>query len=180
MITRCNSLGPLYMMCLPSHLTPSSHVAAPLALVTSVSTWHRRLDHPDVDVLSKLSHDASVICSRHTHGLFHACQLGHHTCLPFVSSNYRADNNFDLIHCDMWTSPIVSISSYKCYLIILNDHSHFMCTFSLRIKSDTFSTLSIFLLMSPHSLAAPSKLSSATMVMGSTTPPLVHSSPLKG
>jgi hypothetical protein len=101
MITRCNSLGPLYMMCLPSHLTPSSHVAAPLALVTSVSTWHRRLNHPDVDVLSKLSHGASVICSRRTHGLCHACQLGRHTCLPFVSSNYRADNNFDLIHCDM-------------------------------------------------------------------------------
>jgi hypothetical protein len=31
------------------------------------------------------------------------------------------DNNFDLIHCDLWTSSIVSISSYKYYLVILND-----------------------------------------------------------
>jgi hypothetical protein len=37
-ITRCISLGPLYMMRLPLHPTPSSHVAGPLALVASVST----------------------------------------------------------------------------------------------------------------------------------------------
>jgi hypothetical protein len=37
-ITKCNSSRALYMMCLSSHPTPSSHVAAPLALVASVST----------------------------------------------------------------------------------------------------------------------------------------------
>jgi hypothetical protein len=30
------------------------------------------------------------------------CRLGHHIHLPFISSNSRADNNFDLIHCDLW------------------------------------------------------------------------------
>jgi hypothetical protein len=39
-ITRCNSLEPLYTMRLPSHPAPSSHVTAPLALVASTSTWH--------------------------------------------------------------------------------------------------------------------------------------------
>jgi hypothetical protein len=112
-ITRCNSSRPLYTMRLTSHLAPSSHVAAPLALVASVSTWHRRIGHPGVDVLSKLSHDSSVIYSRHTHDLYHACQLGRYTGLPFIRSNSRADNNFDLIHCDLWTSPIVSISGCK-------------------------------------------------------------------
>jgi hypothetical protein len=111
-ITWCNNSGPLYTMRLPSYPTPSSHVAALLNLVASTSTWHRRLRHPGVDVLSKLSHDSSVICSRHTHDICHACQLGCHTRLPFVSSNSRVDNNFDLIHCDMWTSPIVSIFGY--------------------------------------------------------------------
>jgi hypothetical protein len=111
-ITWCNSSGPLYTMRLPSYPTPSSHIAASLNLVASASTWHRHLRHPGVDILSKLSHDSSVICSRHTHDICHACQLGRHTCLPFVSSNSRVDNNFDLIHCDMWTSPIASISGY--------------------------------------------------------------------
>jgi hypothetical protein len=72
-VTRYNSSGPLYTMHLPSHPVPSSYVVAPLVLVASASTWHRRLGHPDVDVLSKLSHDSSVICSRHTHDICHAC-----------------------------------------------------------------------------------------------------------
>jgi hypothetical protein len=42
----------------------------------------------------------------------------------------------------MLTSPIVSISSYKYYLFILDDHSHFVRTFPLLVKSNTFSTLS--------------------------------------
>jgi hypothetical protein len=180
MITRCNSLGTLYMMRLPSHPAHSSSAFSPSALVASMSTWHRHLAHPSVDVLSKLSHDSSVVCSSRTHDLCHDCQLGHHIRLPFASSNTRADNNFDLIYCDLWTSLIVSISGYKYYLVILDDHSYFVWTFSLRIKSDTFSTLSKKSLMSSHSLATPTKPSNATMVVSSITPPLMHSLPPKG
>jgi hypothetical protein len=135
MITRCNSLGTLYMMRLPSHPAHSSSAFSPSALVASVSTWHRRLGHPSVDVLSKLSHDSSVVCSSRTHDLCHDCQLGHHIRLPFASSNTRADNNFDLINYDLWTSLVVSISGYKYYLVILDDHSYlcglFLCTLNL-------------------------------------------------
>jgi hypothetical protein len=86
-------------MCLPSHSAPSSPTSAPLALVALTSTWHRRLGQPDV--LSKLSHDSSVVCSKRSHDLCHAGQLGRHIRLPFVSSNSRANNNFDLIHYDL-------------------------------------------------------------------------------
>jgi hypothetical protein len=109
-ITMCNSSGPLYTMRLPSRSTPSSAVAVPTTLVASASTCHHRLGHPGIDALSKLSNASSIICSRRTHDLCHTCQLGHHTHMPFVSSSSRADNNFDLIHCDLWTSPIVIIS----------------------------------------------------------------------
>jgi hypothetical protein len=124
-ITRCNSSGSLYTMRLSSH-PPSSPASAPSTLVASTSTWHRCLGHPGVDVLFKLSHESSVVCSRRTHDICHACQLGHHIRLPFVNSNSRADNNFDLIHCDLWISLVVSISGYKYYLVILDDHSHFV------------------------------------------------------
>jgi hypothetical protein len=125
-----------------------------------------------VGVLSKLSNDSSIICSRRTHDFCHACQLGHHTRKPFVSSTSDVDNNFDLIHCDLWTSPIVSISGYKYYLVILDDRSHVLCTFPLWVKFDTFPTLSNFSLMSSHSLVIPIKLSCATMVVSSTMLPL--------
>jgi hypothetical protein len=118
------------MMRLSSHPAPSSHVDATLALVASASTWHRHLGHPSVDVLSKLSNDSRVIFSRCTHDLCQACQLGRHTHMPFVSSTSRADNNFDLIHHDLWTSPIISISGYKYYLVNLDDCSHFCVDFS--------------------------------------------------
>jgi hypothetical protein len=143
-IARCNNSGPLYMKRLPSHSSPSPCAAPAAALAASTSTWHRHLRHPGVDALSKLSSDSSVICSRHTHDFYHAWQLGHHTRMLFVSSTSRTDNIFDLIHCDLWSPPIVSISGYKYYLVILDDHSHFVWTFLLRVKSDTFSTLSHF------------------------------------
>jgi hypothetical protein len=113
-------------------------------------------------------------------GLCHTCQLGHHIHLPFINSSSRADNIFDLIHCDLWTSPVVSVSDYKYYLVILDNHSHFVWIFPLCVKFDTFFTLSIFSLMFPHSLTAPSNPSSATMVMSSMTHPLTHSSSPKG
>jgi hypothetical protein len=125
-ITRCDSSGPLYTMRLPSCSTPSSSVAAPTTLVASASTWHCRLGHPSVDTMSKLSNASSVVCSKRTHDLCHACQLGRHTRIPFISSTSHLDNNFDLIHCDLWTSPIVSISRCKYYLVIFDDHSHFV------------------------------------------------------
>jgi hypothetical protein len=106
-ITRCDSSGPIYTMRLPSRSNPSSSVAAPTALVASASTWHRRLGHLGIDTMSKMPSASSVICSRCIHDLRHACQLRHHTRIPFVSSASHADNNFDLIHCDLWTSPIV-------------------------------------------------------------------------
>jgi hypothetical protein len=125
-IARYNSSGPLYMMQLPSRSAPSPCAAPTAALAASTSTWHRRLRHPSVDVLSKLSSDSSVVCSRSTHDFCHACQLGRHTRIPFDSSTSRVDNIFELIHCDMWTSPVVSISGHKYYLLIIDERSHFV------------------------------------------------------
>jgi hypothetical protein len=170
-ITRCDSSGPLYTMRLPSRSTSSSSVAAPTTLLASASTWHRHLCHPGVDTMSKLSNAFSIICSKHTHDLCHTCQLGRHTCMPFISSTSSADNNFDLIHCDLWTSPIVNIFGCKYYLVILDDRSHFVWTFPLCMKSDTFPILSIFLPLFPCCLAAPLKPSVVTTAMSSTMPP---------
>jgi hypothetical protein len=142
-ITWCDSSEPLYTMHLPSCSTHSSSIA-PTTLVASASTWHHHLGHPGVDTMSKLSNPSSIVCSRRTHDLCHACQLGRHTRKPFVSSASREDNNFDLIHCDLWTSAIVNIFGCKYYLVILDDHSHFVRTFPLHVKSDTFPTLSNF------------------------------------
>jgi hypothetical protein len=60
------------------------------------------------------------------------------------SSSHHAEHPFDLIRLDLWTSPIVSVSGSKYYLVILDDFTHYLWTFPLKLKSDTFTTLSNF------------------------------------
>jgi len=134
-IVRCNSSGSLY----PLHL-PAAHA---LAAVSTPSLWHRRLGHPGHKVLSKVA-STVPFCNKELSSICHACQLGRHTRLPFQSSDSRASSNFDLIHCDLWTSPIASVSGFKYYLFILDDCSHYLWTFPLCFKSDTFATLANF------------------------------------
>jgi transposase InsO family protein len=150
MIVRSNSTGPLYMMRLPGSLPPSSRVVAALAVVphaltvVALTTWHRRLGHLGPDAISSLSRSSLIQCTSMKHNFCHAYQLGKHTRLSFCSSSHRAEHPFDLLHLDLWTSPIVSVSGSKYYLIILDDFTHYLWTFSLKPKSDTFTTLSYF------------------------------------
>jgi hypothetical protein len=149
-ITRSNSTGPLYTMCLPRSLTPSSSAVAALAVVphaltaAAPTTWHRHLGHPGPATLSSLSRSSFIQCTSTKHDFCHACQLGKHTRLPFCSSSHSSEHPFDLIHLDLCTSPIVSVSGSKYYLVILDDFTHYLWTFSLKLKSDTFTTLSNF------------------------------------
>lgn len=139
-IARFNISGPLYPL---HHVLPSSPTATALTASTSSNVlWHRHLGHLGHDALTRLA--AVVPMTKGAHAVCHACQPGCHTRLPFTTSFTRAKANFELIHCDLWTSPVVSMSGYKYYLDILDDCSHFVWTFPLRIKSDTFTTLSQF------------------------------------
>ena len=131
-IVRCNSSGPLYPLRLPPAHSLVAQDSSPL--------WHRRLGHPGHEALSKLASSTSRHISDCS-DLCHACQLGRHVRLPFHSSTSHVSSKFDLIHCDLWTSPVVSVSGYKYYLVILDDCTHYLWTFPLRLKSDTFSTL---------------------------------------
>jgi hypothetical protein len=56
--------------------------------------------------------------------------------------NNNTEKAFKLMHLDLWTSRIVSVSRSKYYLVILHDLTHYLWTFPL--KYDTFTTLSNF------------------------------------
>jgi hypothetical protein len=77
----------------------------------------------------------------------------------------------------MWTSPIVSISGYIYYLIFLMIIPIVCELFPCESNLTIFPFCQKTSLMSPYSLAAPSKSSSATMIVSSTTLPLEHSLP---
>jgi hypothetical protein len=141
-IVRSNSTGPLYTLRLPGSTTPSVGAMAALAAVAP-TTWHHRLGHPGPDALSSLSRSSFIHYTNNKHEFCHACQLGKHSRLPFHSSSHRAEYLFDLIYLDLWTSP-VSVSGSKYYLVIFDDFTHYLWTFPLKLKSDTFTTLSNF------------------------------------
>jgi hypothetical protein len=114
-IVRYNSSRALYPLHLP--------LAQSLVAMTTSPLWHRRLGQPGHEALLKLASSVSTHlqdCST----LCHACQLGCH--VPFHAFTSRVSNKFDLIYCDLWTSPIVSVSSYKYYLVILDDCTLFV------------------------------------------------------
>ena len=118
MIARYNSIGDLYPFFPPAPPSTTAFTAA----ASSTTLWHRRLGH---EALSKLISTHAILCNkRHDNHVCHAFQLGRHVRLPFSMSNSRASQPFDFIHCDLWTSPVVSMSGYKYYLVILEDCTH--------------------------------------------------------
>ncbi|GJU99177.1 ribonuclease H-like domain-containing protein, partial [Tanacetum coccineum] len=108
-LLQCDNSGDLYPV------TKSSNL--PVAFVsTSSSTWHQRLGHPGNEVLRSLKH-----VKLHLH-----------------SSNSIVTKCFDIIHFDLWTSPIVSSSGFKYYVLFLDHFSHYVWIYPLKQKSNMF------------------------------------------
>jgi transposase InsO family protein len=130
-ILRCNSDGDLYTM-------PASTAAAPphALLAASSTLWHQRLGHPAPATLERLNKLHAVPCNKVDRSLCHSCQIGKHTRLPFSSSQSITHAPFELVHCDVWTSPINSLSGFSYYLVCLDDYSHYCWAFPLRRKSE--------------------------------------------
>ncbi|GJW91787.1 ribonuclease H-like domain-containing protein [Tanacetum coccineum] len=104
LLLRCESIGDLY----PVTQQLSSTITFAL-LSLSPTTWHRRLGHPSEDVLRRL--ESSRFISYNKTKLSagcHVCQLGKHTRLSFYSFESNFGSVFDIMHSDLWTSPISS------------------------------------------------------------------------
>ena len=45
---------------------------------------------------------------------------------------------FDIIHCDLWTSPILSSLGHKYYVLFLDNYTNFLWTFPISSKSQVY------------------------------------------
>jgi histone deacetylase 1/2 len=135
-LMRSDSSGDLYPFFSDGGVPPSS------ALTVTSDLWHRRLGHPSDAALSHLPLEFLSTCNKESTktSFCDACQLGKQARLPFSVSHSRSTSPFDLIHCNLWTSPIVSYAGYKYYLVIFDDFSHYSWVFPLQNKSDTCDT----------------------------------------
>ncbi|GJR33550.1 ribonuclease H-like domain-containing protein [Tanacetum coccineum] len=131
-LLRCDSPGDLYPVTKPSPL-PTAFVS------TNSTTWHQRLGHLGDEVLRSLTSRRFISCNKKKSShVCHACQLGKHVKLPFHSLDSIVTKCFDIIHSDLWTSPIVSSSGFKYYMLFLDHFSHYVWIYPLKNKSDMF------------------------------------------
>ncbi|GJR94193.1 ribonuclease H-like domain-containing protein [Tanacetum coccineum] len=101
--------------------------------------------HPGDDVFHRLESRNLISCRKSKlSALCHACQLGKHAKLPFYNSKSLVDSVFEIIHSDIWTSPIPSESGIKYYAIFLDHFSHFVWVYPLHKKSDLFDNFVAF------------------------------------
>ncbi|GJT09085.1 ribonuclease H-like domain-containing protein [Tanacetum coccineum] len=136
-LLRCDSTGDLYPVTAPSPI--------PHAFLVSQHTWHQRLGHPGGEVLRLLASSNFISYNNEKPPVpCHACQLGKHVRLPFVSSSTVISSCFDIIHSDVWTSPIPSLSGFKYYVLFLDHYSQFVWVYHLVNKSDVMSKFVLF------------------------------------
>ena len=106
--------------------------------------WHSRLGHPSNKVLTNLfsslqcnSSVASMHCKHCLDGKMHQ--------LPFLISNKTSITPFALVHADLWRlAPITSSTSFRFYLVLVDDFTKFTWTYLLKHKSDTYKIFTQF------------------------------------
>ena len=153
MITKGHKVGLLF----PFHVSPSTFIPSfPLlsfacnVVGSGNKMWHRRLGHPNSNVLGTLfnsgllgnkacsSIDISFDCT--------SCKLGKSKVLPFPHHASRASQCFELIHSDVWgIAPVVSHVHYKYFVTFIDDFSRFTWVYFLRAKGEVFSVFQRFL-----------------------------------
>jgi len=137
LLSRHNSSGELYPFTTPS---------APYAFVTANNDqWHNRLGHPGESTLSLLRSRFSIPSNRTSvSSLCHSCQIAKNKRLPFYNSTSVTFRPFDIIHCDLWTSPVPSKSGFKYYMVLIDNYTHFVWVYPLKFKSETFTNFEKF------------------------------------
>jgi hypothetical protein len=130
-IMRCESRGDLYPITVPHSTNKVTHSSTFAALSSSI--WHNRLGHPGDHILSFLKKNKLIECnnSSQLHSNFcNSCPLGKHIKLSFKTSSNKSLLPFDILHSDVWTSPVLSSLGHKYYVLFLDDYSNF-CGHSL-------------------------------------------------
>ncbi|KAM0020291.1 putative RNA-directed DNA polymerase [Helianthus debilis subsp. tardiflorus] len=138
LLSRHDSSSHLYPFTAPTPTDATAFVST-----AASNNWHNRLGHPGLHVLDFLRSNKFIACDKQPNTFFcNSCQVAKHKHLPFYLSTSHTLCPFDIVYCDLWTSPILSKNGYKYYLVVIDDYTHFTWVFPLKFKSETFVKLS--------------------------------------
>jgi hypothetical protein len=102
------------------------HVVS-IGIKTNADVWNSRLGQPNHQVLQfMLNHQQiPVLKSRSNQLLCTLCQLAKSRKLNFCDSSLVTTTPLELIHSDIWISPVLSTNGYKYYIIVVDDFSRY-------------------------------------------------------
>ncbi|KAB2629407.1 hypothetical protein D8674_034202 [Pyrus ussuriensis x Pyrus communis] len=118
-----------------------------VSVLASSSLWHRRLGHPSRQVLSVLA-SSDVLGSSFSvsnKNFCNHCALAKSHRLSFHSSEHYAKSPFELIHSDVWMSPILLVSGFRYYVLFTDDYTRYTWIYPMRNKSEVFTHFNTFL-----------------------------------
>jgi hypothetical protein len=114
----------------------------------NTALWHARMGHPSPQVMQRISQLVNFnFCSNK----LRCCDICHRSkqCrLPFHISYNKAENPFDLIHCDLWGKYRTSShSGCHYFLTIVDDYSRGTWVYLLKEKTEVLRILTNFINM---------------------------------
>jgi hypothetical protein len=96
---------------------------------------HCRLGHLSLDTMSKVFpgimskvNKRKLVCD--------VCEYGKHTRSIYVSTGLRSISSFMLIHSDVWTCPIISISGMKYFVTFIDCYSRMTWIYLMKQKNE--------------------------------------------
>ena len=135
--------GPKVGRLFPLHVSPSTFIPSfPLlsfacnVVSSGNKIWHRRLGHPNSDVLRTLF-NSGLLGNKACSSIYlsfdcTSCKLGKSKVLPFPHHASRASQCFNLIHSDVWgIALVVSHAHYKYFVTFFDNFSRFTWVYFL-------------------------------------------------
>lgn len=138
-----NLIGAAKLRGVVYHLKRTESNRAHVNAVNTYDLWHHRLGH----LLSFLSNDLNVFGSLNKEGT-NACDICYRakrTRCPFYNSENKANDIFDMIHCDIRGSyKMSSFCGAHYFLTILDDVSKAIWVYLLKEKGEAGNLLKNF------------------------------------
>lgn len=89
---------------------------------SSDAVWHKRLGHPNDQVLQYLSSTKAIQINKVLKSMCEPCQLGKTCKLPFSSSDFRSSRVLERIHSNVWgPAPVVSAQGFRYYVVFIDN-----------------------------------------------------------
>ncbi|KAE8716977.1 cytochrome P450 71A9-like [Hibiscus syriacus] len=111
----------------------------------SVMLWHKKLGHMSEQGMKVLAEKKLLpSLTKVSLTLFEHCITSKQHRLKFNTSNSKGKSVLELVHSDVWQTPVTSLGGAKYFVSFIDDYSRRCWVYPIKKKSDVFSTFRNF------------------------------------